>query len=299
MLYLLTYADTRAVSQGLWTQVKARYLHELYQRAEHALTAGVQPSVDDARVMRTRKRLIRDLAVENLPAEEVAAHIESMPAHYVLNTSLEEIALHIGLIREARNGKTTISFHDDRMATYTEVTICTMDDPQPGLLAKIAGVLYAADLTVHAAQVLTRVTDSERIALDTLCVDFRGGRLDSAKRVEIERNLRAVLTGQASVEDILSRRRRLSDERPIVQRVRVINDISERFTVVELAFSSPQGLLYHASRALSEVGWDIQSARLSRFRGRAMATFYVTGAKHLPDEEAAEVLRRQLTRETA
>ena len=29
MLYLLTYADTRAVGEGVWTQVKARFLREL------------------------------------------------------------------------------------------------------------------------------------------------------------------------------------------------------------------------------------------------------------------------------
>lgn len=294
MLYLLTYADTRAVSEGQWTQVKARFLQELYKRAEHALAAGFETGDDDLRMTRTRRRLIRELAVENLPAEEVAAHLEGMPAHYVLNTSLEEIALHIGFARQARAGVPLVSFHDDRLATFTEVTICTLDDPKPGLLAKIAGVLYAADLTVHAAQVFTRVDGPERIALDTLCVDFRGRRLASAKRAEVERNLRAVLTGQATVESILAKRSRGSEQAPTVEQIRVLNDVSERFTIVEMGFSSPHGVLYYAAKALSELGWDIQSARLSRFRGHSMATFYVTGAKELDDAQAARMLEQQL-----
>ena len=40
MLYLLTYADTSAVGTGVWTQVKARFLRDLYRRAERVLGAG-------------------------------------------------------------------------------------------------------------------------------------------------------------------------------------------------------------------------------------------------------------------
>ncbi len=39
MLYLLTYADTTAVGEGVWTEVKGRFLSELYGRAEALLAA--------------------------------------------------------------------------------------------------------------------------------------------------------------------------------------------------------------------------------------------------------------------
>ncbi len=299
MLYLLTYADTRAVSRALWTQVKARYLQDLYRRAERALSAGIREAPDDVRIMRTRRRLAKELEVENLPAEEVSAHLEGMPAEYVLNTDREEMALHIAFARQARAGLPSVSFHDDRLSTFTEVTICALDDPRPGLLAKIAGVLYAADVTVHAAQVFTRVSGEERIALDTLCVDFRGRRLSSGKRSEIEGNLVAVLSGTTTVEKVLSKRRKPADMTLAVEQIRVRGDFSERLTVVELAFTAPQGMLFHASRALSELGWDIQSARMSRFRGRAMAAFYVSGARGLADDAVREALERHLAARVA
>jgi len=290
MLYLLTYADTRAVSAGHWTQVKARFLHDLYRRAEEALAGGAEPEFHAAQVMRTRKRLLRELSVENVPAEEVAAHLEHMPAHYVLNTSMEEIALHIAFARRARQGVPSVSFHDDRLATYTELTVCTRDDPEPGLLAKIAGVLYAADLNVHAAQVYTRVEGDERIALDTLYVDFRGRRLASAKRAEVENDLVAVLTGTRALEDVLKKRRDLNQMPEKPKQMEILDDISEEFTVVQIAFPSPRGVLYYASRALARLRWDIHSARLSGFRGRSVATFYVTGAKGLSEAEAKAAL---------
>ncbi|MBM3493484.1 MAG: HD domain-containing protein [Armatimonadetes bacterium] len=277
MLYLLTYADTRAVGQGLWTQVKAKYLHDLYRRAERALSAGAEDGADDALLSRTRRRLAKELAVDDLPAEEVDAHLERLPAQYVLNTTMEEIALHIGFVREARLGRPAVSFHDDRFATFTEVTVCTLDDPTPGLLAKIAGVLYAAGVTVHAAQVFTRIEGDERIAIDTLCVDFRGRQLTSGKRREITTNLVGVLTGETTVEGVL-------------EKLSVHNDRSARYTIIEVASPEPQSTLYRVARALSALGWDIHSARLAMFRGRSMATFYVGGAKGLSDAAALGAL---------
>src|SRR5256885_14833220 len=104
---------------------------------------------------------MRELSVSNLPPEEVAEHVDRMPAKYILNTSLAEIALHIDFVRRARRGETVVDFHDEREATFTEVIVCTRDDPRPGLLSKIAGSLYAADLDVHSAQVVTRIGSSE------------------------------------------------------------------------------------------------------------------------------------------
>ncbi len=290
MLYLLTYADTKAVGQGLWTQVKARYLNELYRKAERALATGIEEGGDDAAVSRTRRRLAKELEVEDLPYEEVSEHLEGLPAQYVLNTSMEEIALHVGFVRQARLGTPSVSFHDDRFATFTEVTVCSLDDPAPGLLSKIAGVLYAADLNVHAAQVFTRVHGDERIAIDTLCVDFRGRQLTPGKRREIASNLTAVLTGNASVESVLERRRRSIDgDRPL-DRLSVRNDVSPRFTVIEVASPEPQSTLFRVSRAISALGWDIHSARLAMFRGRSMATFYVGGAGGTSERAAREAL---------
>lgn len=296
MLYLLTYADTRAVGQGLWTQIKARYLSDLYRKAERVLAVGVEETLDDAALMRTRKRLAKELAVENLPAEEVAAHLEGLPAQYVLNTSMEEIALHIGFVREARKGKPAVSFHDDRFATFTEVTVCTLDDPRPGLLAKIAGVLYAADLNVHSAQVFTRIDANERIAIDTLCVDFRGKQLTPGKRSEIAANLGAVLTGQATVEAILEKRKKHGALDGPVLRVSLRSDASPRYTMIEVASQEPKSTLYRVSRALSALGWDIHSARLSMFRGQSMATFYVSGVEET-DRAALSALKKLLPAE--
>jgi len=313
MLYLLTYADTSAVGTGVWTQVKGRFLRDLHRRAERVLVH--EEDFDDAGLARTRRRLLKELSVENLPPEEVAEHVEGMPAPYILNTSLNEMALHVGFVRRARQGEPVIDFHDERDSTFTEVTICTLDDPKPGLLSKIAGVLYAADLDVHSAQVFTRVAPSsvssegvtdpptpdtrhptpdgvERIAIDTLYVDFRGRQLTPGKRREVAANLTAVLTGKARVAELLEKRRKSPEIGGPVERLTLRNDLSETFTVIEVASADERAMLYRASGALSALGWDIHSARVSLFKGRSVACFYVTGAKGLSDAEARRALLR-------
>jgi [protein-PII] uridylyltransferase len=306
MLYLLTYADTNAVGPGVWTQVKGRFLRDLHRRAERVLAQEEAEEFDDAALARTRRRLLKELSVENLSPDEIAEHVERMPAPYILNTSLNEMALHIGFVRRVRQGVPVIDFHDERDSTFTEVTICTLDDPEPGLLSKIAGVLYAADLDVHSAQVFTRVAPRldgeerpaqggpERIAIDTLYVDFRGRQLTPGKRKEIASNLTAVLTGQIRVEEVLQKRRKSPEIGGPVERLTLRNDLSETYTVVEVSCADPRATLYRASGALSALRWDIHSARVSLSKNRSIASFYVTGAKEMREADARRALLQRM-----
>lgn len=302
MLYLLTYADASAVGQGVWTQVKARFLRDLYRRAERALVSEEGEGYDDADLTRTRRRLLKELKAENLPEEEVAAHVAGMPAPYILNTSLADMTLHIGYARRARQGQPVIDFVSERDSTFTEVTVCTLDDPKPGLLSKIAGVLYAGDLNVHSAQVFTRHTpaaggptqQAEAIAIDTLYVDFRGRQLTPGKRKEIATNLTAVLLGQTTVEALLDKKRKPSGVGGQVDHLALRNDLTEKYSIVEVVSADAQAALYRVSGALSALGWHIVSAKVSQFRGKSVASFYVTGARELGDARAMAELRRVL-----
>jgi len=308
MLYLLTYADTRSVGEGVWTQVTGRFLRDLWGRAFAALTENVPAEFEDARIDRTRRRLQKDLTLENLPDAESAEHIQSMPPHYLLNQEIAKIALHIGFVRRVREGRTVIDFHSERNAAYTEMIVCTYDDPQPGLLAKIASALYAADLTVHSAQVVTRISDLDRIALDTLWVDFKGRPLSPVKQKEVERLLTEVLQGTRTTAEILARRKpktfsaqrkttavktSAASEAGASSKVTVHSvhtELSTTMTVVEVCGLDTSGTLYWSCEALSSLGWDIQSARLSRWQGMIRASFYIPGIRSLREEQVREKL---------
>ena len=148
---------------------------------------------------------------------------------------------------------------------------------------------------------MTRVTDRDRIALDTLWVDYRGRQLSPGKRREVSANLIAVLTGAQSVQEILSRRRTVlarsgkasgAEMPPTVRAIR--NDLSDTLTVIETEGQDARGTLYRVSEALSRLGWDIRSARVSNWRNEARASFYVAGARHLSEAEARSALAQVL-----
>ncbi len=303
MLYLLTYADTRAVGTGVWTQVKGRFLRDLWRRSAAVLSDEEPVGYDEAMLARARRRLLKDLSLNNLPEEEVAAHIQTMPPQYLLNQSLRDIALHIGFIRKLREGKPVVDFMDEPDATYTEMTVCTFDEPRPGLLAKIAGVLYGADVNIHSAQVVTRIQGDEHIALDTLWIDYHGRQLSPGKRREVVSTLQEVLSGVHTVQAILARRKERSHRSrgpsyaPVVPlTVRSVrNDLSETYSVVEMVGPDVPGTFYKVAESMSRLGWDIASARVSAWRGEARCSFYILGTRGLRTAEAREVLASQLS----
>lgn len=277
MLYLLTYADTNAVGQGVWTEVKGKFLSELYYRAENMLAAsengGEPPAVPN--VTRHRERIRKQLSQQNLPIDLIHEHTRNLPAQYLLNTPLEEMYLHISMIGRLRETFTPIvDFKHEFGSDFTEMTLCVYDDPSPGLLAKITGVLYACDINVHVAQVFTREA-SVRIAIDTLWVDYRGKPLTATKKAEVQDAIRKVLLGEMPLAEVLKQRKKPIKEQTIYTAV-IDDTASDRFSLLEVSAPDEKGVLYRLTSAISSVGWNIHAARLSVWGSRARDAFYIT-----------------------
>ena len=299
MLYLLTYADTQAVGEGVWTDVKGKFLGELYHRAEAALSAppdaerepGAPPLSSAPNVARQRERIRRGLTKHDLPPDIIHEHTRNLPAQYLLNTPVEEMYLHIAMISRLRETFQPIfDFRSEYGAEYTELTLCAFDDPKPGLLAKITGVLYACDVNVHVAQVFTREA-SVRIALDTLWVDYRGKPLSAGKKAEVQDSLRRVLLGEQGVGQLLQQRKKPLKEQTIY--AATIDDASsERFSLLDVSAPDERGVLYRLTRAISALDWNIHAARLSVWGSRARDAFYVTDvdARKIPAADAQRLL---------
>ncbi len=301
MLYILTWADTLAVGLGVWSEFQGKQLAELYHRSEAVLSepqfpAEAAPPGDKpasipevSSLARQRERIRKQLAQRNLPADLIYEHIRSLSAQYLLNTPLEEIYLHLVMIGRLRDTfQPVIDFRNEQGAESTELTLCAFDDPKPGLLAKITGVLYAQDINVHAAQVFTR-DNSLRIAIDTLWVDFRGRPLPPGKRTEAHESLKRVLLGEIGVGELLKQRRKSLIEQSIYS-ARIDDTASDRFSLLEVSAPDEAGVLYRLARAVSALGWNIHAARLSIWGSRARVAFYLTDAERAKIP-AAEVER--------
>ena len=296
MLYLLSYADTRSVGEGTWTASDARLLDELYIKVNQIFAAASQQEDQAARADQKREWVRRELACADIRQEALRRHCQALPASYILNTPLGTIATHIALLDQLRVVDPVTDFYNGPGEDFTELTICTHDDPEPGLLSKIAGVLFAGGADVHAAHVYTLEGD-DPIVLDTLWISANGRQISSARTKRLTDNLSEVLSGRSSVETLITRARKVVPCH-VEAHVELRNDLSEDHTVVHVVADDTPGLLYRMTTILSRNRLEIHSAKIATWGGKAEDVYYVTRADgtKVPDSDLL-MLERTLAKD--
>lgn len=273
-LYLFTYADTRAVSEDNWTSMDNRDLEDLYRRVHDRLAGngGEGAAAVEERLGSIRRKLTR---YKDLEEEAVLRHCARMPASYVLNNSLDEIALHVRLLSRLPEEQVVLDFYNRPGDTYSELTVCAYDDPMPGMLARIAGVLYGCGADIYKAQVFTAKAERP-IVLDVLWVTAAGMQVSENRARRIGAALKEVLGGRMPIEEFLRKAGKQPPRAVPLESIDLRNDLSEEHTVVHVIARDLQGLLYLMTRALSRSGLNIHSARVATWNARAENNFYVT-----------------------
>ena len=286
-LYVFTYVDNSAVSENNWTSMDLRDLEDLYERIHDYLTSR-SDEAPDRRTQEDQSVLIRKklaaLQVKNETA--VLKHCDAMPAGYVLNTPLEEIAFHLQLLERLEAEAVVLDVYNRPNDDYSELTICALDDPMPGMLAKIAGVLYGCNVDIHKAQAFT-MEKEKRVVLDTLWIRCNGIQISENKARRIRSALKDVLTGTQTIEQFLELAGKTPPGGIVLDAIDLHNDLSEEHTVVHIVAHDLQGLLYLMTRSLSRCGLDIHSAKIATWNARAENNFYVTSTTggQIPDKD--------------
>jgi [protein-PII] uridylyltransferase len=293
-LYVFTYIDTYAVAEKNWTSMDERDLEDLYQRMQEFFSSGADENAGNEE-KEDRGVLIRNklAALQAKNETAVLKHCESMPAGYVLNTPLEEIAFHLQLIDRMETEGVVLDIYNRPGDDYSELTFCAHDDPQPGMLAKITGVLYGCNIDIHKAQAFT-IEKEKPIILDTLWIRSNGMQISESKARRIQHSIKEVVTGAKSVEYFLEKAGKNPPHGIILDRIDLRNDLSEEHTVVHIVAHDLQGLLYVMTRSLSRCGLHIHSAKIATWEGRAENNFYVTatGGGQIPEFELPEWTKR-------
>jgi [protein-PII] uridylyltransferase len=292
MLYLLTWADMRAVGPGVLTPWQAQVLHELYARTLARLTGG--------RVERpSRTQLaerVRAAAGPETDLQAVKAHLAMMSDRYVAATPVARIAAHLRMLEHlaAERVVTEVFLHPDLGSA--DLVVVTRD--VAGLFALIAGTLAAQGVNIVSAQIQTR---GDGIAIDTFQVTDPTAEAvtASAHWRRILDALRATLTGETTVETLLARRRAAGRPLPGAAgppKVTLDNAPSDSHTVVEVKCPDRLGLLYQITRTLSALELDIASARIATEIDQAFDTFYVADrqGRKVEDPAAMERIRTAL-----
>lgn len=293
MLYLLTYADMRAVGPGVLTPWQAAILHELYARTLAHLTGG-RPARPTPAQLAAR---VHQVARDDLSLQEVRAHLAMMSERYLATTSAQRMAEHVGMLRRLGPAPVvTRLFHHPDLG-FSDLVVVTAD--VPGLFALIAGTLAALGLNIISAQIHTR---ADGVAIDTFQISVPTGELvaSPAHWAHAVETLRQVIVGETGLETLLSRRPAAAVPGLAVRpKVVLDNRLSDASTVVEVKCPDRLGLLYLITRTLSSLGLDIVSARIATEIDQALDTFYVQEAQGRKVEDAELIDRIRVALEDA
>jgi [protein-PII] uridylyltransferase len=304
-LYLLTYADMRAVAPGVWNNWRDSLLGELYVRAREFFEKGVFEAEDRAaRVSRVRARVVAAAPAAFRP--ELDRFLDSMPDGYVLSTPEEMIAPH-GELRH-RLGEREAAGERPALAValthfperdYSEFAVCTRD--RPGLFAMLSGVLAAHGMNILAARI---ATSREAVALDAFRISHTDSdvALDPERWERVERTLRGVLAGEVDVEELVRRSRRPSiltrRRRPAPTRVEIDNRVSRQYTVLDVYSADRVGLLFDITNCLYHLWLDIHLAKITTMVDQVLDVFYVTDneGRKIEDPARLAMIEQELTR---
>jgi [protein-PII] uridylyltransferase len=292
-LYLLTYADMKAVGPGVMTPWQAAILWDLYSLTLARLTGGKRDEPNRTLLTDRVHAAVRD----EVSRQAVMGHLAMMSDRYLGGTGVERIAEHLRLVQQLDSSPVvTEVFHHPDLGT-SDLVVVTRD--LPGLFAVLAGTLAANALNIISAQIHTR---ADGVAIDTFqASDPLGEAVTSAAHWgRTLGDLRAVLSGDRRVEDLLAERQQKAfrEARPpeAPPKIAIDNQLSDASTVVEVKSPDRLGLLYLITRTLSASGLDIANARIATEIDQAFDTFYVTdrAGRKITDEAAMLRVREAL-----
>lgn len=303
-LYVLTYADMRAVGPGVWNNWRGTLVTELYKRAREFFERGVFEAEDRAaRAARVRQRVIA--AAPGAEREAVGEFLGSMPDNYALSTPEEMIGAHAALRRkfarrEEAGDVPAVAKHLSPFPErgFTELAVCTRD--RPGLFAMLSGVLASHGMNILAARI---DTSRDGVALDAFRVSHDGSEaaIDVERWERVDKTLRAVLAGTLDIEELVRRSNRPSllskKKRPVPPRVEIDNRVSADFTVLDVYAGDRVGLLFTITNCLYHLWLEIHLAKITTMVNHVLDVFYVTDneGRKIEDPERLEMIRRELT----
>ncbi len=285
MLCLLTLADIEAVSLETLTPWKEELLWRLYVDTYNQLTLGYGDDLIE------RSHSGASELFENYPPDlsdgEIARFLEGLPRRYLQLFGRDAIYRHVRLSRGIAPDEVHL-WLEPKGETW-ELTVATQD--KPFLFSNICGVLSSFGMDIIRGHAMTnpnglvldifQFTDGERLL-----------EMNPDAEARIFGALRDVVSGTSTVtERLRGREQSLFHRRP--QRfspvVHCDNQLSRRYTIVEIVADDSLGLLYRISRVISQHECEVDLVLISTEGHKAIDVFHITkgGAKLADAEERA------------
>jgi [protein-PII] uridylyltransferase len=243
---------------------------------------------------------ILDLTIKGVSKEEIEAHFNLLPERYFINTSAQEVELHLRMvnqlltqIQDAISVETlapVIDWRDDHDLDLTVVNLVTWD--RAGLFFKLAGALTLAGVSIHSTRAISR---TDNITIDTFYImGADGGIVSNSKAQAIFQSYieASLIHGKDLTKEIKDLKGKPNSILPpgFRPQIEVYNALSRNRTILEVQAGDRTGLLFSISYLIYSLGFDITFARIATERGVAMDTFYIEKIKKEEPIDANDLL---------
>ncbi|MEP1205734.1 MAG: [protein-PII] uridylyltransferase [Rhizobiaceae bacterium] len=294
-LLVLTVCDIKAVGPGVWNGWKGQLLRTLFYMCEPQLTGGFTQTPRREQIAEVRRELNDALAdwSEDQRNRVIDLHYDN----YLLTVPREDQIRHLKFIRDTdEKGLATATTIETRdFEAITEITLLAPDHPR--LLSTITGCCAAAGANIVDAQIFT--TRDGR-ALDSIFINrlYDDPRDERRRAQHIADTIQKVLTGKTRLSKLLADKakpKRRSAAFKVEPSVMINNELSDKFTVIELEALDRPGLLSDVTDALADLSLDIASAHIATFGEKVIDSFYATdlvGFKITSPQKLAAIKRK-------
>jgi [protein-PII] uridylyltransferase len=298
LLFLLTAADSLATGPIASSDWKIMLLIELFFKVRRILKSGTLASPDATRTVEENKAALARSLVGAFPEMEILELMDQVSTRYFLNVPLEDMVEHFRMALGMEDQKLSWTLKKVKHAPVTHVILCTRD--RPGLFSKMVGVFTLHNISVLSANIFTL---KNGLAFDLYDVTNPLDPLREEERwSKVLEEARQAIEDKLPLDELVSRKARmisfeetLSPYHP-PERIRVDNEGSDFFTILEVGGGIRMGLLYDLAKKIFALGLNIRFARVNSDKEKMTGVFYVRDAsgQKMYENSLIEKVRREI-----
>jgi [protein-PII] uridylyltransferase len=298
LLLLLTVADSLATGPMASSDWKIMLLIELFFKVRRILQSGTLASPDATRTVEEHKAALSRSLVGAFSGTEITELMDQVSTRYFVNVSLEDMVEHFRMALGMEDQKLFWTLKKVRHAPVTHVILCSRD--RPGLFSKMVGVFTLHNISVLSGNIYTL---KNGLAFDLYDVT---NPLDPLREEEmwskVLEDARQAIEDKLPLDELISRKAQtVSFEESLLpyhpaERVRVDNEGSDFFTILEVGGGTRMGLLYDLAKRIFALGLDIRFAKVNSDKEKMTGVFYVRDAsgQKIYENSLIEKVRREI-----
>lgn len=275
MLFLLTVADSQATGPKAWNDWTESLIKDLFLKTMSILKKGDLASKKTQNIIERKKTEVLKLLKESWRENEILEQLESMSRRYLVYVPAQIIVDHINLYRNLGDRDFIWQISKEHNSDVRTVSICGKD--RPGMYSKIAGVFFLNGLDIVGSQAYLL---GEEHFLDIFKVHPPRDKIfEKEKWKSAEHDLINAINDDHFLDSVLDKTPEKltisSGKKPEPNIVRIDNDTSSFFTIIEVVTYDYPGLLFSITNALYRNKMNVNVAMVATKVDQVVDVFYV------------------------